>query len=116
MEMEFVTWAGLATYSGALAMVMLIVQFTKGIIIFDRLPTQLWSYIVSLVVLYAANFFTGQLTSDNAVLIIFNAAIVALAAHGGYSAIKKVATIGVTGEAMGTHAMDDGEQEDAQRD
>lgn len=115
MEMEFVTWAGLSTYAGALAMVMLIVQFTKGITIIDRMPTQLWSYIVALVVLYTANFFTGQLTIDNAVLIIFNAAIVALAANGGYTAIKKVATSGVTGEAAGTHAVDGG-QEDAPRD
>lgn len=115
MEMEFVTWAGLSTYAGALAMVMLIVQFTKGIIIIDRMPTQVWSYIVALVVLLLANFFTGQLTVDNAVLIIFNAAIVALAANGGYSAIKKVATIGVTGEAMGTHSLDE-VQEDAPGD
>ena len=91
--MEFVTWAGLATHSGALAMVMLIVQFTKGISFIDKLPTQLWSYIVSLVVLYAANFFSGQLTLDNAALILFNAAIVALAANGGYDAIKRV-TVG----------------------
>ena len=72
MEMEFVTWAGLATYSGALAMVMLIVQFTKGITIIDRLPTQVWSYIVALVVLLLANLFTGQLTIENAVLLLFN--------------------------------------------
>lgn len=116
MEMEFVTWAGLSTYAGALAMVMLIVQFTKGIVIIDRLPTQVWSYIVALVVLYAANFFTGKLTIDNAVLILFNAAIVALAANGGYTAIKKIATSTVTGEAAGTHALDDGGQEDAPRD
>ena len=89
--MEFVTWTGLATYSGALAMVMLIVQLTKGISFIDKIPTQLWSYIVSLVVLYAANFFTTQLTAGNAVLILFNAAIVALASNGGYDAVKRVA-------------------------
>lgn len=89
--MEFVTWSGLATHSGALAMVMLVVQFTKGIPLLDKMPTQLWSYIVSLVVLYAANFFTGQLTVDNAALILFNAAIVALASNGGYDAVKRVA-------------------------
>lgn len=88
--MEFVTWTGLATHAGALSMVALIVQFTKGIRLIDKLPTQLWSYIVSLVVLYAANFFTGQLTADNAVLIIFNAAIVALASNGSYDAIKRI--------------------------
>lgn len=115
MEMEFVTWAGLSTYAGALAMVMLIVQFTKGITIIDRLPTQVWSYIVALVVLLLANFFTGELNAETAVLIIFNAAIVALAANGGYTAIKRAVTSGVPGEAAGTHAVDGG-QEDAPRD
>lgn len=91
--MEFVTWAGLATHAGALTMVGLIVQFTKGIPFIDRMPTQLWSYIVSLVVLYAANFFTGQLTVDNAALILFNAAIIALASNGGYDAVKRI-TVG----------------------
>ena len=94
MEMEFVTWAGLSTYAGAITMVMLLVQLTKGITIIDKMPTQLWSYIVALVVLYAANFFTGQLTADTAVLILFNAAIVALSANGGYAAIERVATGG----------------------
>ena len=90
MEMEFVTWTGLSTYAGALAMVMLIVQFTKGISFIDKLPTQVWGYIVALVVLLLANLFTGQLTIENAVLLLFNAAIVALAANGGYDAVKSV--------------------------
>ena len=118
MELDLVTWSELATSGGALAMVMLITQYTKGIGAIDKIPTQLWSYIVAVAVLFFANIFTGQFTLENTVLVFFNAAIVSLSANGGYSAIEKASTIGVTGEAMGTHAFydDQEEQEDAPRD
>ncbi|MEG2372650.1 MAG: hypothetical protein RSB36_07710, partial [Hydrogenoanaerobacterium sp.] len=60
---EFTTWAILATYAGAVAMTALIVQLTKkGLDKIFKIPTQLYSYIVALAVLYTASFFTGQLT------------------------------------------------------
>lgn len=87
--MEFITWTELATYSGALAMVLIITQLTKEIKIIKSIPTQLWSYIVSLIILYPAHFFIGQLNASNAVLILFHGAIVALAANGGFEALSK---------------------------
>ncbi len=94
MELDLVTWGELATSGGALAMVMLITQYTKGIGAIDRIPTQLWSYIVAVTVLFFANIFTGQFTVANTVLVFFNAAIVSLAANGGYSAITRDTTGG----------------------
>ncbi len=87
--MEFITWTELATYSGALTMVLIITQLTKGFKLIKSIPTQLWSYIVSLVILYTAYFFTEQLTASNAVLIVFHGATVALAANGGFEALVK---------------------------
>lgn len=88
--MEFVNWSMLATYAGALSMVLIITQFTKGMKFVNVLPTQLWSYIIALAVLYPAYYFTGQLTIENALLIMFNGVIVALAANGGFDALKKL--------------------------
>jgi hypothetical protein len=88
--MEFVTWELLGTYAGAMAMVGVITQLTKNIKFISAIPTQIWSYILSLVVMYLANFFLGQLTLDNAVLILFNAALVSLGANGGYEGIVKL--------------------------
>lgn len=85
---EFVTWTTLATYGGALAMVMVLTQLTKGLT--KKIPTQLWSYILSILVLYPAMYFTGQLTADMAVLTLFNAAIISLAANGGYEAVHRI--------------------------
>ena len=52
--MEFVTWELLGTYAGAMAMVGVITQMTKNIKFVSKIPTQLWSYILALVVMYAA--------------------------------------------------------------
>lgn len=88
--MEFVTWELLGTYAGSMAMVGIITELTKGVKFISKIPTQIWSYILSLVVMYAANFFLGQLTLSNGVLILFNAGIVSLAANGGYESVTKM--------------------------
>lgn len=88
--MEFVEWPMLATYTGALAMVLLITQLTKELVWVKKIPTQIWSYILSLAILYPAYYFTGQLTSSNAALIVFNGMIIALAANGGFEALNRV--------------------------
>lgn len=85
---EFTTWANLATYGGSLAMVLILTQLTKEIA--KKIPTQLWSYILSFAILLAATYFTGALTVESGALLVFNAAIVSLAANGGYEAVKRI--------------------------
>ena len=87
--MEFVSWELLGSYAGAMAMVGLITQLTKNIKFISAIPTQLWSYIIALVVMYSANYFLGQLDASNAVLILFNSALVSLGANGGYEGIVR---------------------------
>jgi hypothetical protein len=87
---EFVTWATLATYGGALAMVLVLTQLTKGLGFIKSIPTQLWSYLLSLAVLYPAMYFTGQLSANIAVLTLFNGAMISLAANGGFEAIQRI--------------------------
>ena len=76
----------LATYSGAVAAVVFIVQFLKLPI--DKLghvPTRVLVYVVSLVVLLLAQLFTGNaFTSEVIALAVLNAVIVAFAAMGVY--------------------------------
>ena len=87
--MEFVSWEILGTYAGAMAMVGVVTQLTKSIKFISKIPTQLWSYLIALVVMYASNLFMGLLTWDNAVLILFNAALVSLGANGGYEGLVR---------------------------
>ncbi len=81
---EFFTWTMLATYAGAALATGLITQLLKGVGFIDRIPTRVFSYVVALVVLLAAAYFTGGLTWNSAALCLINAAVVALAAQGGY--------------------------------
>lgn len=85
---EFFTWNVLGTMAGATAATMVFTQLLKGIAIFDKLPTRIFSYLVALVVLVAANVFMGQVTVGGIALCAINAAVVALAAQGGFEMIS----------------------------
>lgn len=82
----FFDWSYLATYSGAVAAVVFIVQFLKLPI--DRIghvPTRVLVYAVSLAVLLLAQLFTAQaFTPEVVALAALNAVIVAFAAMGVY--------------------------------
>ncbi len=88
--MDFFEWSTLATFSGSLTMVVVITQFTKSIKYIKNIPTQLWSYIVSLAVLFPTYYFMGKLNTTNIVLVLFNGIVVALAANGGFEALKNI--------------------------
>lgn len=86
---EFVTWEFLATFAGATMITALITQAIKNKL--NKIPTQLMSYIIAVVVLLLANFFTVGLTVSSAILLLFNALGVSLASNGGYQAVTKIA-------------------------
>ncbi len=88
--MEFTTWSILGTYVGALAMVMILTQITKHIAFVQKWPTQVWSYAVALITLLLAQAFTDGLSLQAAALCVFNAAIVALGANGGFEALTRL--------------------------
>ena len=60
MTQEFFTWTMLATYAGAVMATTLITQLFKGVGFISKIPTQIFSYGVALVILLAATFFGGQ--------------------------------------------------------
>ena len=89
---EFFTWDKLGTYAGAAALVALITQLTKELPYIRRVPTQVWSYVLAVIVLIASQVFTGAFTISSAALSLANGVLVSLAANGGYSLITRVKT------------------------
>ena len=89
MEMEFFDWSLLGSYAGAALAVAVLTQITKGIPGIVRIPTQLWSYVLALVTLLLALIFGPGFSASGAVLALFNAALVSLAANGGYAAVER---------------------------
>ena len=87
---EFFTWDMLGSYAGAAALVALVTQLTKELPYVSRIPTQVWSYILAVLVLLASLIFTGKLTAANACLTLANGVLVSLTSNGGYSLITRV--------------------------
>ena len=88
--MEFFDWAALGTMAGAAAAVGIITQITKNIPGIKKIPTQAWSYILALIILIVSQAVAGGLTAASAGLAVINAAVVSLAANGGYEAMQRV--------------------------
>lgn len=89
MTMEFFDWTMLGTFAGAVLAVGVLTQLTKGIKWIEKIPTQIWSYALSLIVLILAQVFGTGISAQSAVLAIFNAAVVSLSANGGYTALNR---------------------------
>ena len=87
MTEQFLTWEMLGSYSGTLGMVLILTQLTKGLPGVNRIPTQLYSYLIAVVVMVFAAIFGGKIGIADFVLLFFNAAVVALSANGGYDAL-----------------------------
>lgn len=78
-------WGQLATIAGATLATLLIVQLLK--LPLDKvwkIPTRIVVYVISLIIMIAATYFTGGLSWEKAGLSAVNAVIVALAAMGSY--------------------------------
>ena len=89
MASEVFTWAVHFSYAGATLAASLLAQLIKGVGFVDKIPTRLTSYVIALVVLIAATFFTGGLTLEAGALCVINAVVVSLAANGAYDAIAR---------------------------
>ena len=88
---EFFTWEYIATFAGCMACTGVITQFIKNWLdSLVHIPTQLLAYLVALVVLLAAQAFTGALTASMAALDLLNAVLIAAAASGTYDGIRRI--------------------------
>ena len=87
---EFFTWAILITFAGATAATSLVTQFIKGLGVLSKVPTQLVSYVVALIILLAATAATGAAHGwADWAIVPLNAIIVTMAANGAYSAVER---------------------------
>lgn len=90
MEMEFFDWTALGSFAGAVLAVSVLTQLTKGLPGIRSLPTQLWSYLLSLGTLVLAMTFGAGFDLSGAVLALFNAALISLSANGGYAVLERI--------------------------
>jgi hypothetical protein len=96
--MELFTWAFLATFAGCAAATAGLVQLLKGVKPFSLISTQIFSYIVAVIVFNVAALALSTWDWPTFGMAFFNALLVALSSNGVYSAVSKIKTV-VTGEA-----------------
>ena len=85
---NFVTWDILATYAGATMMTAIITQFLKDKGALAKLRTPYLSYIIAVAILLISSAFTSGLTIESAILVLFNAVFVSIAANGGFDRLN----------------------------
>lgn len=86
---DFYSWEVIITSGGCMMATLALTQFFKSIWP-QAIPTQFLSYFIALLILLAANYFTGVLTWETGIISILNAIVIALAANGGYNNIKEI--------------------------
>ena len=90
MTEHFFTWGDLITYGGAVMAVLIITEFTKDLPGIRRIPTRIWAYLVSLVLLVPAAIFTADvIRAEDILLFLVNAVLVALAAVGSFHSVQE---------------------------
>lgn len=93
MDLAFFDWGVLGTMAGAVGAVAVLTQITKKIPGIVKLPTQVWSYLLAALILVLALIFgEDEVTANGVVLALINAAVVSLAANGGYEALTRKTT------------------------
>lgn len=85
---EFFSWSTIATFAGCVAATGVIVQFVKNIPFVAKFNSQLVSYVIALILLFASYGFTGQLNTSIACILPFDAIAVCMASNGAYDVIK----------------------------
>ena len=70
--------------------VAILTEITKGIPGINKLPTQVWSFVLAFAVLVGAQAAMGTLTLATGGLAVLNAALVSLAANGGYDLLERL--------------------------
>jgi len=98
--MNELSWTMLASFTGASTAVAFLTEWCKRFKAIKGFPTQLLSYILACLILYPAMFFTGQLTLEVAVLILFQAVAVSCAANGYYQGYLKLSKKEADGDLL----------------
>ena len=80
---NFLTWDILLSYSGCVAATILVTEWLKRV--FAKVPTQIVSFIVSLLILIVGHLALGTFAWADSFLYLINAIGVALASNGGFA-------------------------------
>lgn len=87
---EFMTWEFIGTFVGFAAAVALMTEFSKVFKFLGRVPTQLVSFAIAIVIMVVYKLATNDFKGVDIVLYILNSAGASLTANGAYDAVERI--------------------------
>ena len=79
---QFLTWDVLKDYATFIGIVFSIVAFTKNIPLISSIPTRLWSFLVSFLLLVIVNLHDTTFVAFDLVIYFINAILISASANG----------------------------------
>lgn len=79
---QFITWEMLATYSTLVAIVFMVVEFTKEVPYVKDIRTKYYSSLIAFVLIVLTNLHGGQFALWNLVLYFLSAIAISLTSNG----------------------------------
>lgn len=79
---QFITWEMLKTYTSFVAIVYMVVEFTKGLPLIKKMPTKYWSFIITFILLTFVNIASNEFSSMDLVLYALSGVSISLGANG----------------------------------
>lgn len=79
---QFITWDILKTYTTFVAIVFMVVEFTKELKIINKIKTRYWSFLVAFILLNIVNAVNGNFKLIDIVLYALSSISISLGANG----------------------------------
>ena len=79
---NFITWENMLNYTTFVAILYMVVEFTKDIPYIKKLPTRYWSCVLSMIMIVVTNVVTGSFEFKDIMLYILTSISISLGANG----------------------------------
>lgn len=79
---NFITWENMLNYTTFVAILYMVVEFTKDIPYIKKLPTRYWSCVLSTIMIVVTNVVTGSFEFKDIMLYILTSISISLGANG----------------------------------
>ena len=79
---NFLSWDTLTTYASFVAIVFMVVEFTKGLKYIKKIPTKYWSFFIAVILLTITNIVMGTFRAVDIVIYLLTAISISLGSNG----------------------------------
>lgn len=79
---NFLSWDTLTTYASFVAIVFMVVEFTKGLKYIKKIPTKYWSFFIAFILLTITNIVMGTFRAVDIVIYLLTAISISLGSNG----------------------------------